>query len=42
MKRSLITILTLATLFTHNAMAFDFGSVMQAVQRAVSAVQPQT
>jgi hypothetical protein len=31
MKRSLITILTLATLFTHNAMAFDFGSVMQAV-----------
>lgn len=31
MKRSLITILTLTTLFTHNAMAFDFGSVMQAV-----------
>lgn len=31
MKRSLITMLAVSTLFTHNAMAFDFGSVMQAV-----------
>jgi hypothetical protein len=31
MKRSFISIITLATLFTYDAMAFDFGSVMQAV-----------
>jgi hypothetical protein len=31
MKRSLFSIFALTTLLTHNAMAFDFGSVMQAV-----------
>lgn len=31
MKRSLITVLTLASLFSYEAMAFDFGSLMQAV-----------
>lgn len=31
MKRLLITGLALSALLTHNAMAFDFGSVMQAV-----------
>lgn len=31
MKRTLITGLALSTFLTHNAVAFDFGSVMQAV-----------
>ena len=31
MKRTLIAAVTLSTLLTHNAMAFDFGSVMQAI-----------
>jgi len=31
MKRSIIAVLALATLLTHDAVAFDFGSVMQAV-----------
>lgn len=31
MKRSFITVFTLVSLWSHNAIAFDFGSVMQAV-----------
>ena len=31
MKHTLFSVLALSTLLTHNAMAFDFGSVMQAV-----------
>lgn len=31
MKRSILALVTLTTFLTHNASAFDFGSVMQAV-----------
>lgn len=37
MKRSLFVIVALTTLLTHNALAFDFGSVMQAVSPVADA-----